>query len=129
MGAHADKGNLIRPGASKERDRLASLSDSAADELLKLESAYRASTGISNLKIKHNNISGYFVEISNSHLSKVPKTFQRRQTLVNNERYITTELEAFEKDVTSALDKLIKLEREIFLRITNVPAAPTLTTS
>lgn len=119
MGAHPDKGNLIRSGASKERDRLASLSDSAADELLKLETKYRAATGIGNLKIKHNNISGYFIEISNSHLSKVPKTFQRRQTLVNNERYITAELEEFEKEITSALDKLIKLEREIFIKIIN----------
>jgi DNA mismatch repair protein MutS len=114
MGAHAEKGNLIKTGASKERDRLAKLSHSAADEILKLETQYRNSTGIGNLKIKHNNISGYFVEISNSHLSKVPKTFHRRQTLVNNERYVTAELEAFEKDVTTALDKLMKLEKEIF---------------
>ena len=114
MGAHQEKGNLIRPGASKERDRLASLSDSAADELLKLEAKYREETGISNLKIKQNNISGYFIEISNSHLSKVPKSFHRRQTLVNNERYVTDELTEFEKEVTSALDKLIKLEKEIF---------------
>ena len=114
LGAHFDKGNLIRAGASKERDRLARLSNSAAEEILKLEAKYRSDTGIGNLKIKHNNISGYFIEVSNSHLSKVPKTFQRRQTLVNNERYITAELEAFEKDVTSAQDKLMKLEREIF---------------
>lgn len=119
MGAHADKGNLIRPGASKERDRLAALSTSAADELLKLENKYRNTTGIGNLKIKHNNISGYFIEVSNSHLAKVPKSFQRRQTLVNNERYVTTELEAFEKEITSALDKLIKLEKEIFAGITS----------
>jgi len=114
MGAHADKGNLIRPGASKERDQLASLSSNAAEELLKLETKYRSQTGIGNLKIKHNNISGYFIEVSNSHLSKVPKSFQRRQTLVNNERFVTAELESFEKNITSALDKLIKLEKEIF---------------
>lgn len=114
MGAHADKGNLIKPGASKERDRLAKLSNSAAEEILNLETKYRTSTGIGNLKIKHNNISGYFIEVSNSHLAKVPKTFQRRQTLVNNERYVTAELEAFEKEVTTALDKLMKLEKEIF---------------
>lgn len=114
MGAHFDKGNLIKAGASKERDRLAKLSNSAAEEILKLETQYRNSTGIGNLKIKHNNISGYFIEISNSHLSKVPKSFQRRQTLVNNERYVTAELESFEKEVTTALDKLMKLEREIF---------------
>lgn len=114
MGAHPDKGNLIKPGAHKERDRLAKLANSASDEILKLEAKYRASTGIGNLKIKHNNISGYFIEVSNSHLSKVPKTFMRRQTLVNNERYVTEELEVFEKDVTQAMDKLMKLEREIF---------------
>ncbi len=114
MGAHADKGNLIKPGASSERDRLAKLANSASDEILKLEAKYRASTNIGNLKIKHNNISGYFIEVSNSHLSKVPKSFMRRQTLVNNERYVTEELEVFEKDVTQAMDKLIKLEKEIF---------------
>ncbi len=114
MGAHPEKGNLIKPGAHKERDRLAKLENSAADEILKLEEKYRASTGIGNLKIKYNNISGYFIEISNSHLSKVPKSFMRRQTLVNNERYVTEELESFEKDVTSALMKLTKLEKEIF---------------
>jgi DNA mismatch repair protein MutS len=114
MGAHFDKGNLIKIGSHPERDRLAKLATSASDEILKLEAKYRSSTGIGNLKIKHNNISGYFIEISNSHLSKVPKTFMRRQTLVNNERYVTEELEAFEKDVTQAMDKLIKLEKEIF---------------
>ena len=118
MGASADKGNLVRPGAHKERDRLAKLSNSAADEIIKLETKYRTTTGIGNLKIKHNNISGYFIEVSNSHLAKVPKSFMRRQTLVNNERYVTQELEAFEKDVTSALDKLIKLEKEILETIT-----------
>jgi DNA mismatch repair protein MutS len=114
MGAYAEKGNLIKPGAHKERDRLSKLSNSAADEILKLEEKYRAQTGIGNLKIKYNNIAGYFIEVSNSHLSKVPKSFQRRQTLVNNERYITDELESFEKDVTQALMKLVKLEKEIF---------------
>ena len=122
MGAHPDKGNLIRPGANDERDRLWKLSNSAADEIIKLETKYRNVTGIGNLKIKHNNISGYFIEISNSHLSKVPSTFMRRQTLVNNERYVTAELEAFEKDVTQALDKLIRLEKEIFDGITNTIA-------
>lgn len=114
MGAHFDKGNLIKAGAYPERDRLARLANSASDEILKLEAKYRASTGIGNLKIKHNNISGFFIEISNSHLSKVPKTFMRRQTLVNNERYVTEELESFEKEVNESLSKLVKLEREIF---------------
>lgn len=118
LGAHQDKGNLIRHGASKERDKLSSLSTTVADELLGLEARYRQDTGIGNLKIKHNNINGYFIEISNSHLPKVPKNFMRRQTLVNNERYVTVELEAFEKDINSAMIRLVKLEKEIFATIT-----------
>ncbi len=118
MGVHADKGNLIRPGVHKERDRLFRLSSTASDELLALETKYRQETGISNLKIKSNNINGYFIEVSNSHISKVPKTFMRRQTLVNNERYVTVELEAFEKEINSAQAKLTKLEKEIFESIT-----------
>src|SRR5690606_3269729 len=109
MGAHPDKGNLIIPGANEKRDKLARLANSASEEILKLEAKYRAETGIGNLKIKHNNISGYFIEVSNSHLSKVPKTFMRRQTLVNNERYVTLELDEFEKEVTQAMSKLIAL--------------------
>jgi DNA mismatch repair protein MutS len=114
LGAHADKGNLIKPGADELRDRLAKLANSAADEIIKLETKYRNETNIGNLKIKYNNISGYFIEVSNSHLSKVPKHFLRRQTLVNNERYVTKELENFEKEVFEANHKLIKLEKEIF---------------
>ncbi len=114
LGAHFDKGNLVRSDAHAERDRLARLADSASQEILRLEAKYRAETGIGNLKIKHNNISGYFIEVSNSHLGKVPKSFQRRQTLVNNERYMTEELDTFEKDVTQAFDRLMKLEKEIF---------------
>lgn len=118
MGAHADKGNLIRPGVHKERDRLFRLSSTASEELLTLETKYRQETGISNLKIKSNNINGYFIEVSNSHVGKVPKSFMRRQTLVNNERYVTAELEAFEKEINSAQAKLTKLEKEIFESIT-----------
>ncbi len=114
LGAHAEKGNLIKSGTHPERDRLARLAYSATDEIIQLETKYRQETGIGNLKIKQNNISGYFIEISNSHLSKVPKHFSRRQTLVNNERYVTKELEAFEKEVIEANHKLIRLEKEIF---------------
>jgi len=120
LGASYEKGNLIIPGTNNERDRLAQLSQNAAHSLTELESRYRQETGIGNLKIKYNNISGYFIEISNSHLNKVPKSFQRRQTLVNNERYVTSELEEFEKEVTSAQDKLIKLEKKIFDELISV---------
>jgi len=114
LGAAADKGNLIRPGVHAERDRLARLSQSAGDELLALETKYRQQTGITNLKVKSNNLAGFFIEVSNSHLGKVPKSFQRRQTLTNGERYATDELLQLEKEITSAQERLARLERELF---------------
>lgn len=114
VGANLDKGNLIKEGANKERDRLAKLSDNAADALIELETKYREKTGIPNLKIKSNNVAGYFIEISKSHTEKVPADFIRRQTLVNSERYQSPELADFEKDILSAKDRLHKLERKIF---------------
>lgn len=114
IGANLDKGNLIKDGCNAERDRLAGLSTNAATSLIELETKYRAETGIPNLKIKSNNVAGYFIEISKSHTNKVPQYFVRRQTLVNSERYQSPELAEFEKEVISAKDKLYKLERTIF---------------
>ncbi len=119
IGANLDKGNLIKAGCHPERDRLAKLSVNAAESLLELEARYRQETSISNLKIKSNNVAGYFIEVSKSHTSKVPAHFIRRQTLVNSERYHSQELIDFEKEIISAKDKLYKLEREIFDNLVN----------
>lgn len=117
IGASLEKGNLIKPGSNKERDKLASLSQNAANELIELESKYREQTGIQKLKIKSNNVNGYFIEVSKSHTDKMPSEFVRRQTLVNSERYTTKELDEFEKEVLLASERLQKLEREIFKSI------------
>jgi len=114
IGASLDKGNLIREGCNEERDRLSNLSTNTSEELLKLEARYREETGILKLKVKSNNVAGYFIEVSKIHTDKVPKHFDRRQTLVNSERYTTEELSQFEKEMVSAKEKLERLEREIF---------------
>jgi DNA mismatch repair protein MutS len=114
IGATLDKGNLIKKGFNKERDRLYNLSQNAHHAMLELEEKYRKETGIPNLRLKHNNVAGYFIEISKSHTKKVPKSFIRRQTLVNSERYQNEEVANFEKEMISAKEKLSKLEREIF---------------
>jgi DNA mismatch repair protein MutS len=119
IGAHLEKGNLIKTGCSKERDKLWKLTNNAADALIELETRYREQTGINNLKVKYNNIAGYFIEVSKSHTKKVPKDFMRRQTLVNSERYQSEELAEFEKEMLSAKDKLSKLERKIFDDLVN----------
>lgn len=117
IGANLDKGNLIREGADKKRDKLAKFAKNATSALMELEARYREETGIPNLKVKHNNVAGYFIEVSKSHTKKVPKEFTRRQTLVNSERYQSPELAEFEKEVVSAKEKLHKLEREIFNKL------------
>lgn len=127
IGANLDKGNLIKPGANKSRDKLAKLTTNATDSLLELETKYREETSIPNLKVKHNNVAGYFIEISKSHTKKVPAHFIRRQTLVNSERYQSPELADFEKEVLSAKDKLSKLERKIFDSIVRIVQENSLT--
>lgn len=114
IGATLEKGNLIKDKCSKQRDKLSHLLTNATDSVIELETKYRKLTGINNLKIKSNNVAGFFIEVSKSHTDKVPKEFSRRQTLVNCERYQSPELAEFEKELVSAKDKLYKLEREIF---------------
>lgn len=114
IGANLDKGNLIKDGCNAERDKLSKFAKNATGALLDLEARYREETGISNLKVKHNNVAGYFIEVSKSNAGKVPEGFVRRQTLVNSERYQSPELAEFEKEVVSSKEKLFKLERQIF---------------
>lgn len=114
IGATLEKGNLIKEGCDRTRDKLKKLSENTVDSLLELESKYRETTGITNLKIKSNNVAGYFIEVSKSHVKKVPANFVRRQTLVNSERYQSEELAEFEKEMLTAKDKLHRLEKQIF---------------
>ena len=114
-----EKGNLIKEGYNQKRDRLSKFKENAYKELATMEESYRQKTGISNLKIKFNNIQGHFIEISKSHLKKVPNHFQRKQTLTNSERFLTNELIEFEKEIITAKERLSALEREIFQKLIN----------
>lgn len=114
IGASLDKGNLIKAGVNKERDRLFNLHQNVADELLKMENDLREKTGITKLRIKSNNVNGFFIEVPKGATSKAPDFFERRQTLVNAERYTTKELTELEKETITAKEKLERLEREIF---------------
>lgn len=117
IGASLDKGNLIRSGIHQERDRLYHLHLNVADNLLAMENQLKDSTGISKLRIKSNNVTGFFIEVSKGSAAKIPAQFKRIQTLVNAERFTTKELEILEKETLVARDKLEKLEREIFVKL------------
>lgn len=117
IGATLDKGNLIKSGYSKERDRLYRLSQNASEELLKMEERYKEETNIPKLRVRSNNVAGFYIEVPKAQSAKMPNTYRRIQTLVNAERYVTEELEIFEKEILSSKEKLAQIERSIFKEI------------
>jgi len=112
-----NEGNLIKSGYSEELDGLKLLKDKGRQFLEEYLEEEREITGITSLKIKYNRLIGYFFEVTNTHLSKVPKHFIRRQGIAGGERYTTDRLAALESDINGASDKLIELEKKLFLEI------------
>lgn len=108
------QGYLIRSGISAELDELIELSTHSQALVARMEAEEKEKTGISSLKIRYNNVFGYYIEITNSHKDKVPANYQRKQTLTNAERYCTDELVELERKVLSANTKRADLEFEFF---------------
>ncbi|MDD2943072.1 MAG: DNA mismatch repair protein MutS [bacterium] len=111
------EGGIIRSGFDAEVDRLQKLSREGKSCLAELEQREREKTGIPSLKVKYNNVFGYFIEVSNSHLAKIPEWFIRKQTLVNAERFVTEELKTFEQEILSARVRQQELEKELFIQL------------
>ena len=111
------EGSAIREGFHSELDEVRSLSGDVRSSLAALEAGHRESTGIKNLKIGYNRVFGYYLEVSKANVHLVPDHFERRQTLVNGERFITPELKELESKVLTARDRISELEREIFRRV------------
>lgn len=113
----ANKGGIIREGVSKELDELREIASGGKQYLVALQQKELESTGISSLKIGYNNVFGYYLEVTNSHKSKVPDRWMRKQTLANAERYITPELKEYEEKIVGAEEKIISIEAELFERL------------
>ncbi|MDR2739563.1 MAG: DNA mismatch repair protein MutS [Treponema sp.] len=111
------EGNLIRDGYSKELDRLRKLRDGGRTLLEGYLEEERQATGITSLKIRYNRLIGYFFEVTKVHLPKVPARFIRRQGIVQGERFTTDRLAALESDINGASEKVIDLEKKLFLEI------------
>ena len=108
-------GGLIRRGVDGTLDELIELSTNSHDLIMQLEARERELTGITSLKVRFNNVFGYYIEITNTHKDKVPKDrYDRKQTLANAERYLTKELAELETKVLSAQSKRLELELSIF---------------
>ncbi|MBY0553477.1 DNA mismatch repair protein MutS [bacterium] len=108
------QGHVIKNGFSPELDELIDLSTNANELIANLEKSEKEKTGISSLKIRYNNVFGYYIEITNLHKDKAPAHYQRKQTLANAERFCTDELIELEKKVLSAQVKRYELEFTLF---------------
>ncbi|WDE12843.1 DNA mismatch repair protein MutS [Thalassomonas haliotis] len=107
-------GGVIAPGYHQELDRLRDLSDGATDFLAEIEEREKARTGIHSLKVGYNKVHGFFIEVGRASSGDVPAEYIRRQTLKNNERYITEELKQHEETVLSAQSKFLALEKRLY---------------
>lgn len=112
--ANMKDGGYIREGYNKELDALRNVATQGVNWVNELEMQERERTGIKNLKISYNKVHGYFIEVNKSQTAFVPLNYERRQTIANNERYITEELKEIENKILNSNELSIKLEQEIF---------------
>ena len=112
-----NEGNLIKDNYNEELDNLRSMRDNSRQILEQYLEEERLATGISSLKIRYNRLIGYFFEVTKTNLTRVPKHFIRRQGIVGGERYTTDRLAALESEINGASDKVIDLEKKLFILI------------
>lgn len=111
------KGNFIKKGFNSELDEYRSAHELGTNWIKSLEAKEIEETGIKNLKIKYNKVFGYFIEVNRRDIDKVPLRYQRKQTISNNERYITQDLKVIEEKILGSEDKASTLEEEIYEQI------------
>ena len=109
------EGGIIREGYHAGLDELRLASRDGKEWLARLQEKERKRTGIDSLKIRFNNVFGYYIEVTKSHYDKVPPDYQRKQTLVNAERFITPELKQMENTILGADERSRQVEYEQFL--------------
>jgi DNA mismatch repair protein MutS len=111
------EGGVIAPEVDRSLDELRHLRHNSKQYLAEVEQRERARTGIGSLKVKFNSVFGYYLEISKANLHLAPAGYERKQTLVNAERFTTPELKEYEAKILDAEEKIIEIERRIFAEL------------
>jgi DNA mismatch repair protein MutS len=107
-------GGAIAAGIDTELDELRSISSSGRQAIAAIEERERQRTGIGSLKVRYNSVFGYYIEITKANMALAPADYERKQTLVNAERFTTPELKEYERKILSAHDRCIEIEKRIF---------------
>jgi DNA mismatch repair protein MutS len=109
----------VNPGVSAELDELSAIASGGRDVVATIEARERERTGIGSLKVKYNNVFGYYIEVTRAQLqhAKIPAEYQRKQTVANGERFVTPELAEYEAKILSADERRIAIETEIFEKL------------
>jgi DNA mismatch repair protein MutS len=110
-------GGAIATAVDAELDELRTISTTGRQQIAAIEERERARTGIGSLKVRYNSVFGYYIEITKSNLSLAPADYERKQTLVNAERFTTPELKDYERKILSAHERCIEIEKRIFAEL------------
>ena len=116
-------GGVIRSGLDPQLDELRDISRNSKHYIAQIEQRERERTGINSLKVKFNNVFGFYIEISKSNLQHAPADYERKQTLVGAERFTTPELKEYETKVLDAEEKIVAIERRLFTELRQAIAA------
>jgi DNA mismatch repair protein MutS len=117
LNENSSSGFIIKKGFDQNLDRLRCLVENSQLEVLKLEKKESQRTGINSLKIRYNQVSGYYIEVTNPNLSSVPEDYIHQQTLANRKRFVTQELKNLERDIFKAQNEIDIVQDEVFQRI------------
>ncbi|MGH9902550.1 MAG: DNA mismatch repair protein MutS, partial [Pyrinomonadaceae bacterium] len=123
--ANLSDGGAIRAGYSAELDELRAVRTGGQQTIAALEARERARSGIASLRVRHNNVFGYYIEVSKASAGRVPADYERRQTLANAERYTTPELKEWEQKVLGAEDRITEIETALFAEVRGAVAKET----
>lgn len=119
------EGGILRNGYNAELDELRTAATQGRQWLAEYQAVEQDRTGIKNLKVRHNKVFGYYIEISKAQLANAPDNYTRKQTLVNAERFITPELKEYESKILGAHSRAIELEYELFVALRDDVVAQT----
>jgi len=110
-------GGVIAAGIDAELDELRAISTTGRQQIAAIEERERQRTGIASLKVRYNSVFGYFIEITKSNLALAPADYERKQTLVNAERFTTPELKEYERKILTAHERCVEIEKRIFAEL------------